>query len=672
MLGDSWWAELKRLSVRIMDKECKHMGSGVLYKHDEQNVFVLTAAHVVNGFAKDEEFLVECQPDKGEEHGEMRDKYTFCVKGAAVRSYYEPKTFPTKTYHENDAAVIKLDIHGRDWIANRKEAKFPPAGLPLLGNPVAGYGYPKGKSLAKGSEVEIISSASEPTQNAICQSYTDSNHRVEWNLGISVSDPYSDDETAGWSGCTLFLTDTEPMVMAGSAFAIYPRYDFKLFRGADMHYFRNLLKTGFDIAVNECTCAELKQAGVAVDSTCNEPEPSPSEASFCIRGAFDDFIDEVAGVVKDGYKLLVLYGPAGCGKTEVARAISERLAIDNVSYTIPFCPSVEPDGDDMKASILAASTITGAPFHGGSEKEREEEFERRLKILSTKEEGGQRIRVPRWIIIDDFYHPKKEFRELLTASSFNKLKGLGVYLICTTRYNPDVGRNFFEVPPLFSTWKQHRSALRKQISNLSKVTIRKQQFKKCYTLTGGNLLLADWTRKTLVWVDMKDILKVMKTGDCSEEVYFPPIMDERNKFRSPLKKHIYDLYDLDCLDDDKHVLALLQFIGQEGWNRNHFFRLMKKEQKERIVSLCRNGWCMIRNQKISVDPALKLTCRVRRLTPDQQELKELLGKMYNAYAGSKSTEHYSAIRAYYKAVRKAVPALFDDEMLQWHSEICGV
>ena len=244
---DEWLENLKQLSVRIRDSANNHKGSGMLYIHDETNVFALTAAHVLNDFAQGDEFFVECQPEKGDESLEAREKYIFRVKMSDVRSLYEPQRFPQDTYQVDDAAVIKLDISGRSWIYDRKKAVFAPKDWDIQERKVAGYGYPESM------EEDNISDSTEMADpsRAICFNHTQLNHRAQWKLGITIRASYSDRETNGWSGCVLVQANSERFVMVGIAFAIYEGYAHEIFRGADMHYIRWLLKMEFDIDVNE-------------------------------------------------------------------------------------------------------------------------------------------------------------------------------------------------------------------------------------------------------------------------------------------------------------------------------------------------------------------------------------------------------------------------------------
>lgn len=671
--------QLRLLSVRIMDKNKVVKGSGLLYViRGHEKAYVLTAAHVVNAIPEQNVVVVECQTDKLDENNVDNSKYVFevCRSDIVIDSCYVPT--PELAHGRiHDAAVIPLTLDPikHCWMESREEAYFLSEKVELKDHRITGFGYPNykqymGKSIDE-AYVEVRSS------EACCSQHTAVHHTTQWKLCLDIVDYETKDEVGGWSGSILVLADHVPIILAGVVLERYPEGKGKEILGADMYCIRMLLENELQknqsvITVREYPCAEKEAVVRASESLCDRMVPSPLAASFCIEGGYDDFIYELVRKAKPNTPL-ILFGPAGCGKTELARAIPGKFEIDEVSYTIPFCPSERVGEDDMKASILATSTITGAPFHEGSEKEREEEFDRRLKILSTKDDGGHTIRKPRWIIVDDFYHPQKRFTDLLRDPTFNLLRKQGNYLICTTRYNLDSGGNKYEVPPLFNTRKGHRRALKSQMYRLSQVPIHKRQFKKCYSLTGGNLLLADWTRKTLECVKMKDILKALKTGVFLKNEFCWEIEDERTGSRNSLENHIHDLYNIDDLKPEaKNVLALLQFVGRYGWARGPFMDLLSVPQKRCLATLTETGWCTRKNHKISIDPALKLTCRVRKLTPDQQELKELLGKMYNAYAGSKSTEHYTAIRAYFKAARKAVPAFFDDEMLRWHSEICGV
>ena len=251
--------DMRMLSVRIMDSENKHCGSGLLYIHDEKNVFVLTAAHVLGEFGEGQKFFVKCHPDPspGNDESEEEDKYIFSISRTEdnVQPAYIPGAFPKHKYNVQDAAVIRLDISGKeDWILKRKRAKFAPENKNLERAKVAGSGYPE----IKGSNpsTHMASKEIEPTK-AICEKHNldtahgDSKHEVEWSLGIEVSDPNSTGETGGWSGCILALVEANEITLAGIALAIYPQYEFKLFRGADMYFIRKLLEGKWVEKVNE-------------------------------------------------------------------------------------------------------------------------------------------------------------------------------------------------------------------------------------------------------------------------------------------------------------------------------------------------------------------------------------------------------------------------------------
>lgn len=666
MPRDLWWDNLKRLSVRIMDSELKHLGSGLLYRHDENNVFALTACHVVNRFGQDDEFLVECQPNEGEESLELREKYTFRVKGSDVRSYYAPDTFPEKTYRENDAAVIKLDVEGRDWLTERKQVMFPLKDMDMAELPMAGYGYPKGKN---SKNEEVISSSCERTKEAICCEHIRGNHRIEWELGISVSDPYSDDETGGWSGCVLVLAETEPMVLAGSAFAIYSGYKFGKFRGADLHYHRKLLETEFGITVNEWVFEEEDLVEENPVGFCDGLDPSLDNASFYIAGSRDTFIDMLISKAVPN-KPMILCGPVGCGKSEVARAIADRYEIGGISYTIPYRLSNRPGEENMMASVLAAS-IGGKIFRGGNRTERMLAFKKRIEFLSCPRSNGSEM-YAKWIIVDGLFHPRKSLDDLLREKSFNRLREMNNFLVCTTRC-PARGNNRYEIPYLYENEDKHNCALLERMQYIAEgATITEKQFKEYLSLTGGNLLLADWTAKTLKWIDMDGVLYSLRTGDFSKENYWPNIYDDRTGKEAPLNVHICDLYDENQLEVEvQRTLPLLQFAEEKAITRR-IFKILPPEVKKHADTLYSAGLFHLKEteylgakKSYYLDPVFKLACRCKGLSPDSGDLKALLSNMHHFYQTPESSDYRAVIEAYFNAAS----SYFDDEMRQWHNEI---
>lgn len=255
--------DLQMLAVRIMDDKSEHCGSGFLYIHDEKNVFVLTAAHVLGAFADGDSILIECHPDPmpANKETEETDKYVFSIS-RKKENVQIPDTFiqhdcDVNDYDVHDAAVIKLDISGKeDWLLERKRAKFAPEG-DLENKKVAGVGYPRGRQAQP--NVHMAAEKIDPTR-AICEKHNlktaadDSKHEVEWKLHIDIADPYDMDEFKGWSGCVLALAETNEITLAGVVWGIYPGYKFKVFRGMDMHFLRKLLEDNKWVEkVNEAT-----------------------------------------------------------------------------------------------------------------------------------------------------------------------------------------------------------------------------------------------------------------------------------------------------------------------------------------------------------------------------------------------------------------------------------
>lgn len=233
--------KLKELSARIIkEKEggtYEHLGSGLLYIDDKDDAYILTAAHVLDEFPRqDDVVVVECfsQAELPKDFFVAED-FLFRVKRADVWSDYNGVVPADGKFKADDVAVIplnKAENPKRNWLDKRARAGFLDAGVSLEKHGVMGFGYPKY------TEERRIKSACDPIgTNIIYDVHNEHEHSVEWKLDSKLSK----NARHGLSGSVIALSEAQNIVLAAIVQDTYPNNDGNRIVGTDLHKIRDLL-----------------------------------------------------------------------------------------------------------------------------------------------------------------------------------------------------------------------------------------------------------------------------------------------------------------------------------------------------------------------------------------------------------------------------------------------
>lgn len=249
---------LRLLSVRILNASKNPIGSGFLYVYDQENVFVLTAAHVLNDLTDSNSFWAECQPERDSVGGEIS---YFEVKRANVYSDYGPGSAPKDKWIANDAAVIRLqDIEDSEWIRKRMcEVRFAQVDSKLEECRFMGFGYPDYTAETELDLAEVEFEA-ECTR---CIKYVSEKQKIRWDLGVKIANAKNKREYEGFSGSILAIAGLDEIVLAGVVQCVYKEFAGNEVLGADMTHIQRLLedkKNGAGITVPKAE--NLKQAEI--------------------------------------------------------------------------------------------------------------------------------------------------------------------------------------------------------------------------------------------------------------------------------------------------------------------------------------------------------------------------------------------------------------------------
>lgn len=233
--------KLKELTARIIkekeDGTYEHQGSGLLYIDNKDDAYILTAAHVLNAFAQqDDMVVVECfSYAELPKDVYVAENYVFRVKRADVWSEYKGPVPEDGKFKADDVAIISLSKDKnpkRSWLDKRARACFLDEDVSLEGRGVMGFGYPKY------TEKRRIESACDPIgTNVVYDVHNKSEHSVEWKLDSKLSQ----DARHGLSGSAIALSEAQNVVLAAIVQDTYPQHAGNRIVGTDLDRIREIL-----------------------------------------------------------------------------------------------------------------------------------------------------------------------------------------------------------------------------------------------------------------------------------------------------------------------------------------------------------------------------------------------------------------------------------------------
>ena len=280
---------LRLLSVRILNAANEPIGSGFLYIHDQKNVFVLTAAHVLNDLTDDNTFWVECQPERSCEGTDIR---CFQLKRSNVYSDYQSGAAPKDEWISNDAAVIRLlDIEDMEWLERRMcEVRFAQKNAELEECRFTGFGYP---GYTEKDKIYLAEVQFKP-ERASCEKYVPEEQKIKWELGLNVANARNKKEYEGFSGSILAIAELTEVVLAGVVQCVYKDLAGKEVLGADMSHLQRLLEdqeNGAGITVHKAgnLKPEATENAPVQSAVCAIPAmPSVSDFNLhCVRNMLE-------------------------------------------------------------------------------------------------------------------------------------------------------------------------------------------------------------------------------------------------------------------------------------------------------------------------------------------------------------------------------------------------
>lgn len=288
---------LRELSARILlkktDTPFSHQGSGVLYIDDQNDGYILTAAHVLKNFIDQEDHVfVECYSEtKLPTNTFVAEEYLFCVKLEDVWFGYPGIVPDDGSFKDDDVAVIPLSKAKnpkRDWMSKRTKAHFLDKNAPLQGLDVMGFGYPQ--FLEKTATV----SAWEPIADDVEFSIYDQNsRRIDWKMKSRQQEV----ERHGLSGGIVAQFAARNVVLSAVFQEAYDNNKGKRFIGTDIHKFAELF-SGHHMAVRLSNFQEERETSMQLENISNKLRELERNNSAC--GTLGRELDpEVKDLMKD-------------------------------------------------------------------------------------------------------------------------------------------------------------------------------------------------------------------------------------------------------------------------------------------------------------------------------------------------------------------------------------
>lgn len=366
----------------------------------------------------------------------------------------------------------------------------------------------------------------------------------------------------------------------------------------------------------------------------NTLPPNMSALPTYILGSRAETITAIQESLKAG-ELVFLNGMPGIGKTQTAIRTAMEMQSAKGTYLVNY--TVPKNGFEAIEETVLGMRFSGYRYAPSKENMtmeelRREDFENRLNIL--KEQYKDAV-----IIVDNFDRPGEPLEKALGERSFTELKGCGVHLIFTTRYNCDDWKQEWKIKALP---EQEQMKLMRQFCG-EELYSDEELWPVIRAVHGHTLMIvlmgkaiANSRRK----VTPEKLLERFTSRNMSE-MNFPRVGnewhgndDDRGDYKKEqLYAHMCALFDLSQFGTaEKKLLCNAVLLPETGMNCELFESCLDEGDEEVLSYLLECGWLSLQRDTnlLQIHPAVREVC-IEELKPKEDDCKDFLDKLWGNF-----------------------------------------
>lgn len=371
---------------------------------------------------------------------------------------------------------------------------------------------------------------------------------------------------------------------------------------------------------------ELQEACVPKKAQllCKAPDPV---RSFVGR---EEELQELKGLLEQGYHTIFITGDAGLGKTELALKLAQELKNDYSVYQTVFSESLEQTIANLPIDVIDKScdkavnnrkevleknsnTVVG---------DKNERTENDKDIYRKKYECLKSYRSTDILIIDNFDFSPSAEKEMRNSKEYQDLLKLDMKIIFTSRVH------------VSGTAVRLKEMSTDQLLRLMKIHYSGEGddavLRQLISVVVGHTLTVELMAKTMEnsWGEITpELMLNVLTKQEYDYPGFEPVLSEKDGNRQELRiyEHLKRLFQMAMLDESsKKIMSQSVLLPQNGMTAFLFLKCHDEREKKIIRGLEKGGWLhKTSDNLLKLHPLIKEIC-IRELGKNDEICEEFL------------------------------------------------